>query len=204
MFIFLGLFTDTFIVVTVNGVPTTSRLASVSIALLFGLLFGGALFVIFVLPALLAETVYWQAFLPGIICVVSMLFLHKYMNKRTPRGNELLGQIKGFKRFLKTTEKHRLEQLVGQMPDYFYKILPFTYVLGISNVWIKKFEHIAIRPPEWYSGDTVFDHDSFGRFINSAIRSATAAMASKPSDTGSGSSGGGSSGRGSGGGGSSW
>ena len=28
------------------------------------------------------------------------------------------------------------------MPDYFYKILPYTYVLNISKKWISKFEDI--------------------------------------------------------------
>ena len=134
-----------------------------------------------------------------------MLFLDEYMKKRTPLGNELLGQIKGFKRFLQTAEKNRLEQLVRQSPDYFYNILPFTYVLGVSDAWIKNFERIAINPPDWYEGSDVFNHDSFGSFMDTTMKSATAAMSSAPSSDSDSSSGGGSSGGGSGGGGgSSW
>ena len=131
------------------------------------------------------------------------------MKKRTRLGNELLGQIKGFKRFLETAEKHRLEQLVCQTPCYFYDILPFTYVLGVSDVWIKKFENIAIMQPDWYSGSDGFSYASFGYFMDTTMKSALSAMASSPASSDgssdSGSSGGGSSGGGSGGGGgSSW
>ena len=202
--LFLALFTDTFKTASANGVPTTKR-SSIAFGLVFGLIFGGAPFAAFVLPALLIETVYWVAFLIGMTCIVLMLLLDKYMKKRTPLGNELLGQIIGFKRFLETAEKHKLEQLVEQSPDYFYNILPFTYVLGISDVWIKKFENIAIKQPDWYSGSDVFSYASFGHFMNTSMQSASSAMASSPSSSDDSSSGGGSSGGGSGGsGGSSW
>ena len=130
--------------------------------------------------SLLVETVYWVAFLSGFTCIVLMLFLDKYMKKRTQLGNELLGKIKGFKRFLETAEKHKLEQLVRQTPDYFYDILPFTYVLGVSEVWIKKFENIAIQQPKWYSGSSAFSHAAFGSFMNSTMKSASSATASFP------------------------
>jgi Predicted membrane protein (DUF2207). len=201
LILFLALFTDAFKTITVNGVPTTKRSVSLKFGLTFGLLFGGVPFAFIVLPALLLDPAYWMAFLSGISCIVVMLFFDKYMKKRTPLGNELLGQIKGFKRFLETVEKHKLEQIARQNPGYFYDILPFTYVLGISDVWIKRFESIAIKQPDWYSGSGVFNHASFGRFIDTSMRSASSAMASSPSSSGSSSSGGGSSGRGSGGGG---
>jgi hypothetical protein len=53
------------------------------------------------------------------------------MPKRTSYGNEMLGKIKGLKKFFVTTEKDKLEELVMKDPAYFYNILPYTYVLGI-------------------------------------------------------------------------
>ena len=54
-------------------------------------------------------------------------------------GNELLNKIKGFKKFLIAVEKDKLEALVDENPYYFYDILPYAYVLGITNKYIKKF-----------------------------------------------------------------
>ena len=110
-----------------------------------------------------------------------------------------MGKIKGFKNFLETAEKPKLEQLVWQDPAYFYNILPYTYVLGVSDKWIKKFEVIALQPPDWYAGSTAFNMVTFGSFMNSTMTSASTAMSSSPSSSGG--SGGGSSGGGSGGGG---
>lgn len=151
----------------------------------------------------------------GDLCLGIMILLFKITPKRTKYGNEIFGKIKGFKRFLKTAEKDRLEAMVNDNPTYFYDILPYTYVLGISNKWIKKFETITMQAPSWYDGYDSFDVSSFGSFINSTMSSAQSAVSpSSSSDfsdsssggsSGGGGSGGGSSGGGSGGGGgSSW
>ena len=49
-------------------------------------------------------------------------------------------------------EKDKLEMLVNDNPNYFFDILPYAYVLGVSDIWSKKFESIAIAPPTWYVG----------------------------------------------------
>ena len=123
-----------------------------------------------------------------------------YLPKRTPYGNKMLGKVKGFKNFLEVAEKDKLEMMVMEQPDYFYNILPYTYVLGVSDKWIKKFETIALEAPSWYDG-AYFSTAAFGAFIGATMAAANTAMSSSPSSSSSGGSGGGSSGGGSGGGG---
>lgn len=169
-------------------------------AIIWGGMFGGVPWIFMVLPALKNDPIYLIAYIIGIICIIFMLFLTKYMSKRTAYGNEVLGKIKGFKNFLETAEKPKLEELVMQNSSYFYNILPFTYVLGISDKWIKKFETIALQSPNWYDGTDTFSAVAFGNFMTSTMSSATSAMSSSPSSSSGGSSGGGSGG----GGGGSW
>ena len=127
----------------------------------------------------------------------------EYLPKRTPYGNELLGKLRGFKNFLETAEKNKLEAMVNETPTYFYDILPYAYVLGVSDTWMKKFESIATQAPSWYDSPNVFDMTTFETFVNNTMNSAQNAMSSYPSSDSS--SGGGLSGGGSGGGGgSSW
>ncbi len=90
----------------------------------------------------------------------------------------MLGKIKGFKRFLETAEKEQLESLVSQNPTYFYKILPYTYALGVSSKWIKQFEGIALEAPDWYSGTSDFDLHSFSSFLTSTMDSAESSLSS--------------------------
>ena len=149
-----------------------------------------------------------------VISLIFIMILVTLMKRRTKYGTEVLGRILGFKTFLKTAEKEKLETLVNQDPEYFYNILPYAYVLGVSDEWIKNFETISLMPPEWYVGNnSYYDYHAFSNTYNYLMRTSANAMTSRPSSSGSYSSfsggsfsgGGGFSGGGSGGGGgSSW
>ena len=140
------------------------------------------------------------------ISLIFIMILVTLMKRRTKYGTEVLGKILGFKTFLKTAEKEKLEMLVNQDPGYFYNILPYAYVLGVSDEWIKNFETISLMPPEWYVGNN--SYYDFLNDYNNLMRTSANVMTSSPSSDFSGGSfsgGGGFSGGGSGGGGgSSW
>lgn len=172
---------------------------------IWGMGFGGMPWTMLVLPVLLVEPIYLVGYIIGLACIAAMIMIIRIMPKRTDYGTEILGKIKGFKTFLETVEKERLEALVMENPTYFYDILPYAYVLGVSDKWISKFEIIAMEKPDWYSGTSEFSAATFERFMSSTMSSVKTAMSSSPSSSsggsGGGSSGGGSSGGGSGGGG---
>lgn len=148
-----------------------------------------------------ADPAYGIAFVFAIIVAAVVSFFIKYMPRRTPYGNKLLGELGGFKRFLETAERDRLEAMVAENPQYFYDILPYTYVLDVSDVWMKKFESIAVEPPNWYHGYAGgrFHVAQFHHFMDSTMEAASSSMTSQPKSKGGG--GGGFSGGGSGGGG---
>lgn len=168
--------------------------------IIWGALFGGIPWGIFVLPSITANPLYLYGYIFGLICIFGMMICFQYLPKRTPYGTEMLGKIKGFKNFLETAEKDKLEAMVEQNPTYFYDILPFTYVLGVSDKWIKKFETISMQAPSWYDSPNAFNISSFNSFMNTTTASASKAMSSSPASS-SPSTGGGFSGGGSGGGG---
>ena len=156
------------------------------------------------------DTVYLIGFILCMVCTYLIYFFYLIVTKRTEYGNKVLGEVNGFKKFLETAEKDKLESLVHDDPSYFYNILPYAYVLGVSDAWIKQFEGIAIAPPEWYESADTFDYYRFNRSLNRTIHSASRVMNSVPQSSGGSSSGGGFSGGGfsgggsGGGGGSSW
>lgn len=137
----------------------------------------------------------------GLITIVILIIFIVLLSKRSKIGQQLLNNISGFKKFLQTAEKSRIEVLIEQNPKYFYNIIPYAYVLGVSSMWIKKFADLAVEPPSWYVSSHPFDIIYFDRFLNDAINSTSQAMTSVPTSGGSGFSGGGFSGGGSGGGG---
>ena len=88
------------------------------------------------------------------ICNIINLFFTFFMKRKTKYGEYITAKVKGFRQFLITAEKSRLEALVEEDPKYFYNILPYTYVMNISKKWIKKFEEIPV--PEMDMGN--FDY----------------------------------------------
>lgn len=100
---------------------------------IWGLGFGGMPMTVIVLPALKENTLYQIGYIIGLICMVGMIMCLTYLQKRTKYGNEILGKLRGFKNFLETVKKEKLESLVMENPNYFYDILPYTYVLGVSD-----------------------------------------------------------------------
>lgn len=185
--------------IEVNG-KLVKGFVSIIMTLVFFVMLGVIPWFFIVYPALIMDTLYLIIYIIGYLCIFGISIFGCIMSKRTPYGNQMLGKLRGFKRFLETAEKDRLESLVMNDPSYFYNILPYTYVLGVSDKWIEKFETIAIQPPSWYSGTTAFNMHSFGTFMDSTMKSAQSSMTSSPSSSGGGSSGGGSGG----GGGGSW
>lgn len=84
---------------------------------------------------------------------------------------ELFGKSLGFRKNLVLTEKKRMEILLKDNPHYFYDILPFAYVLDITDEYIKNFEGLAIEPPTWYVGHnyTVFNFIMFNNIMNRSL-----------------------------------
>ena len=190
----------------ISILTSSSPISTKIFIVIWGLLFGGIPTFLIILPVIFSNSISAITYLIGILCIIVLYVFRKIILKRTPFGLEILGKIKGFKRFLETAEKDQLEAMVEKEPEYFYNILPYTYALGVSDKWVEQFENIAVEPPSWYYSSTAFSVHSFGTFMNSTMTSVNTSMTSRPSSSSSGgSSGGGFSGGGSGGGGgSSW
>lgn len=76
-----------------------------------------------------------------------------FMDRRNPAQTRVLGQIFGLRNFIEKAELAKLNLLVEENPSYFYDILPYAYVLGLTEKWIEQFESIVIEPAPWYSSD---------------------------------------------------
>lgn len=162
-------------------------------------------------PEILGVIPYILTLYPLIIPITFFLFfMSSRMKKRTEEYSSLLGRIRGFKRFLTTVEKDKLEMLVDENPSYFFDILPYTIVMNISDKWADKFKELTVAPPRWYHSSNMgaFNTLYFMSAMNTTLNNFSSNMYSRPGSNrgpGSSSMGGGSSGGGAGGGGgSSW
>ena len=103
----------------------------------------------------------------GIICAIVCIICYYQLPKRNKKGNRLQGELLGLKHFIEVAEKSRIIMFAKKQPSYFYDIMPYAYILGVSDVWIKQFEEIMKEVPEcahYSSYMHSFNHfaDSFG------------------------------------------
>ena len=78
------------------------------------------------------------------ISLIIMFILTILMKRKTMSGEHLSSRIEGFKKYLETAEKDKINSFANKYPNYFFDILPYAYVLGVSKVWINKFNNIPV------------------------------------------------------------
>lgn len=89
-----------------------------------------------------------------LIVIIGFIPAYKHYSKEVIEDIRL---IRGVKNYIEKVEKNRIEKLVMENPSVYYDILPFAYVLGVSDKWINAFEGVVIAPPAWLVGnDTVY------------------------------------------------
>jgi uncharacterized membrane protein len=158
----------------------------------------------------------------GLIAAISIVLIEivfaVLMRAPTVAGRKLMDQIEGFRMYLNTAEKNRLNYVEKGEPEMsvarFESILPFAIALGVEKPWSQRFEADLARnavadarsgySPMWYAGS---DWRSSSSGISNSVASIASGMsaamiAAQPSSSsGSGFSGGGGGGGSSGGGG---
>lgn len=79
-------------------------------------------------------------YLLSFIAIFITGFFSIFMDRKTTYGEMIIAKILGFRDYLYTAEKNQINALVEENPNYFYDLLPYTYVLNISKKWIETFE----------------------------------------------------------------
>ncbi len=184
-----------------DGYSQQQKVGRIIIALLiFIVMLGVPAFIIYSMEIPVLEAI--KATITGtFIAVIAGL-----VTQKSEYGHRMYEYLLGFREFLKQAEKEKIEELVVQNPSYFYNILPYAVVLGVTQKWADKFQSIVTQPPDWYYGPAhygAFNTVTFGRAMDNCFSQANRSMTSAPSSSGSGG-GGFSGGGGGGGGGSSW
>ena len=173
--------------------------------IVFALIFGGFSLAFFAFFTISAAGIPFYKYLTAVGSTVITSIFVTIMSRRTEYGDRILEKVLGFREFIKTAEGDKLEMMFESNPDYFYNILPYAMVMGLSSKWSSHFDKLAVQPPNWYRGYRYdrFSTAAFTGALNSSFNTLNSSMSSSPSSSGSSgsSSSGGFSGGGSGGGG---
>ena len=119
-------------------------------------------------------------------------------------GRVIRAELLGFKMYLETAERLRLQNLT---PETFERFLPYAMAFGIEEKWARAFDQMGMQDPLWYQGSLGRVSFANGRgfspsmFAGSLSASLGSSLNPQRSGSGGASGGGGSSGGGGGGGG---
>ncbi|MBQ8848464.1 MAG: DUF2207 domain-containing protein [Candidatus Gastranaerophilales bacterium] len=88
------------------------------------------------------------------ICLACSIVLTVNMPRKNLVGRKILGEILGFKKFIETAEKRKLEILINQNPNYINEITPYAHALGIDGILTEKIllltHKLSKITPEYY------------------------------------------------------
>ena len=106
---------------------------------------GIVLFLIFALLNLVYS--FTNLYVLGLTTITTFLCLLTYilcpfLEYRTKEGQFVVGRLLGLKKYLEVTEKEKIEMLIKENPEYFYNIIPYAYVLNVSNEWIENYNFV--------------------------------------------------------------
>ncbi|MBI3589022.1 MAG: DUF2207 domain-containing protein [Candidatus Liptonbacteria bacterium] len=146
-----------------------------------------------------------------IITSIALWAFIKYEARLSEHGRILKEEWLGFKLYLETAEKYRMQNLT---PDLFEKYLPYAMIFGVEKKWAKNFEVMHLAPPNWYGSAAVYGSSGLGSgngassfsptgFSSSFTSAFSSAFASSGASGGGGGGGGAGGGGGGGGGGAS-
>ena len=96
---------------------------------------------------------FMRIFIP--LVPIAIFFVYPYFEQYTAKGREYLGRLRGLKQYIEVAEKDMMEAMVKENPTLFYDVLPYAYVLGVSDVYMKKFESIPLESPTWIVTDNI-------------------------------------------------
>ncbi|NLK93974.1 MAG: DUF2207 domain-containing protein [Clostridiales bacterium] len=145
----------------------------------------------------------YSSFYPLLLITEMVAILsYGFCNDPTEYKVSITGKLLGLKKFIQKAELEQINKLVEENPLYYFDVLPYAYVFGLTDKWIKKFETIACQPPDWYYSDSTFNYIIFSHALTGEMDKGLSNAKTDYNNThASSSDGGGFSGGGSGGGG---
>ncbi len=144
-----------------NGIKSAFKLAIKPLTLILVFIFIFIIWYSCVLPILENNIFNLIFYIIGFISIIGMTVCTKYLNKRTEYGNLIFSKIESFRNFLINVQEKQLEVIMKDNPNYFYDMLPYTYVLDITDVWFDKFKNISVKEQSWYQSTEQYDFSKF-------------------------------------------
>ena len=152
-----------------------------------------------------SEYIYQIVF--SLVCAIITTICAANLPKDNKLTRQIKGQLEGLKRYINIAEKHKIEAISTYDPKQVFNVLPYAYILGVTDILLDKFQWISTVSPDLCPNYNLIYLPQFDGLVSDTMRpsvanggSSTGGSSFSSSSGGGGFSGGG----GGGGGGSSW
>ena len=121
--------------------------------------------IIMLLPTFRRNRIYLLALFIGCASVAFIMFLFKYMPKRTINGTKQYAKIEGVKLFLNEFNNKELDNVLELNANYLYDILPYSYIIESNHIVMKKLKEYNVKEPLWYDLNEEYSVQKFNNSI---------------------------------------
>lgn len=84
---------------------------------------------------------------------IAFVFVLLYATKRTKYGKIKNHELTYLRHYMGFVKKPHLSQLTKADNNYFFELLPASYIYGNVHEWFEKFQTIRVEQPDWFYTD---------------------------------------------------
>lgn len=142
---------------------------------LFGVLLYGTTIIVSIYT-LLGQTQLLMIYIIEVILVLLGILLYRKIPVRTLYGNKKLAEINAFRIGLLSMNINELEEHINDNSNYFYDMMPYVIVLGITDEWLLKGKTLVKEKPYWHITKEEFMLNKEIRFFKNVIYTTSKVM----------------------------
>lgn len=92
-----------------------------------------------------------------------------FLKKRTEEAQKLYGRMLGFAQFIRLAKVPEMERILKDNPDYYYDVLPYCMIMGLSKKLDRQMRDLQVAVPDWAEG---FDAQYFAEELFYTVKHA--------------------------------
>lgn len=102
-----------------------------------------------------------------------------FLKKRTQEAQKLYGRMLGFAQFIRLAKVPEMERILKDNPDYYYDVLPYCMIMGLSKKLDVQMRDLHVAVPDWAEG---FDARYFAEELFYTVKHAVITRKKKDRD----------------------
>lgn len=88
-----------------------------------------------------------------LILLCAAPFIIGSMRSRSQWNSTVNSRFGKFREFMENADEETLRMLMAEDPEYFFAVMPYAYLFGMTKRWARNFQEIDVSYPKWFKSD---------------------------------------------------